>query len=58
MPVRKILVEEKAEIWKELYVGVTVHGYEGRPVIVTGTEGGVRIEETARSSPEKIASIS
>ncbi len=57
LPVRKILVEEKAEIWKELYVGVTVHGYEGRPVIVTSTEGGVRIEETARSSPEKIASI-
>jgi succinyl-CoA synthetase beta subunit len=57
LPVRKILVEEKAEIWKELYVGVTVHGYEGMPVIVTSTEGGVRIEETARSSPEKIASI-
>ena len=56
-PVRKILVAEKADIAKELYVGVTVHGYTGRPVIVTSTEGGVHIEETARTSPEKIASI-
>ena len=57
LPVRKILVAEKADITKELYVGVTVHGYTGRPVIVTSTEGGVHIEETARSSPEKIASL-
>ncbi len=57
LPVRKILVEEKAEIAKELYVGVTVHGHTGKAIIVTSTEGGMRIEETARISPEKIASI-
>ncbi|OPX94272.1 MAG: Succinyl-CoA ligase (ADP-forming) subunit beta [Syntrophorhabdus sp. PtaB.Bin006] len=57
MPVRKILVCEKAEIAKELYVGITVDGYSGKPVIVVSTEGGVRIEETAKASPEKIASI-
>lgn len=57
LPVRKILVCEKAEVAKELYVGITVDGYSGRPVIVVSTEGGVRIEETARTSPEKIAAI-
>jgi succinyl-CoA synthetase beta subunit len=57
LPVRKILVCEKAEIAKELYVGITVDGYSGKPVVVVSTEGGVRIEETARTSPEKIASI-
>lgn len=57
LPVRKILVCEKAEIAKELYVGITVDGYSGKPVIVVSTEGGVRIEETAKASPEKIASI-
>jgi succinyl-CoA synthetase beta subunit len=57
LPVRKILVCEKAEIAKELYVGITVDGYSGKPVIVVSTEGGVRIEETAKNSPEKIASI-
>jgi succinyl-CoA synthetase beta subunit len=57
MPVRKILVTEKAKISKELYVGITVDGYSGKPVIVASTEGGVHIEETARTAPEKIASI-
>jgi succinyl-CoA synthetase beta subunit len=56
-PVRKILVCEKAEIAKELYLGITVDGYSGKPVILVSTEGGVLIEETARSSPEKIAAI-
>ena len=57
LPVRKILVTEKAKISKELYVGITVDGYSGKPVIVASTEGGVQIEETARTAPEKIASI-
>ena len=57
MPVLKILVCEKVEIAKELYLGITIDGYSGKPVIVVSTEGGVLIEETARTSPEKIASI-
>ena len=57
LPVRKILVAEKAEISKELYVGITVHGYSGKPVIVASTEGGVRIEESAQRVPEKITSL-
>ena len=39
LPVRKILVTEKAKISKELYVGITVDGYSGKPVIVASTEG-------------------
>ncbi|OPY65505.1 MAG: Succinyl-CoA ligase (ADP-forming) subunit beta [Syntrophorhabdaceae bacterium PtaU1.Bin034] len=57
LPVRRILVCEKAEIAKELYLGMTIDGYSGKPVIVVSTEGGVRIEETAKTSPEKIAAI-
>jgi len=57
LPVRKILVCEKAEIAKELYLGITIDGYSGHPVIVVSTEGGVLIEETAKNSPEKIAAI-
>jgi succinyl-CoA synthetase beta subunit len=57
MPVLKILVCEKVEVAKELYVGITVDGYSGKPIIVVSTEGGVLIEETAKSSPEKIASM-
>jgi succinyl-CoA synthetase beta subunit len=57
MPVLKILVCEKVEIAKELYVGITIDGYSGKPIIVVSTEGGVLIEETAKSLPEKIASM-
>ncbi|MGD0236882.1 MAG: ATP-grasp domain-containing protein, partial [Syntrophorhabdales bacterium] len=57
LPVGKILVCEKAEIAKELYLGITIDGYSGTPVIVVSTEGGVLIEETAGTSPEKIAAI-
>jgi len=57
MPVRKILVCEKVEIAKELYVGVTIDTYSGTPVIIVCTEGGVLIEETIRNAPEKVAAI-
>lgn len=57
LPVRKILVTEKVEISQELYVGITVDGYSGRPVIVASPQGGVGIEETARKAPHKISSV-
>jgi succinyl-CoA synthetase beta subunit len=57
LPVRKILVCEKVEVARELYMGITVDGYSGKPVIIVSTEGGVRIEETVMTSPEKIAAI-
>ncbi len=57
LPVLKLLVCEKVEIAKELYLGITIDGYSGKPVIVVSTEGGMLIEETAKTLPEKIASI-
>jgi succinyl-CoA synthetase beta subunit len=55
--VRNLLVTEKADISKELYVGITLDGYSGKPIIVASTEGGVSIEETVCTAPEKIASL-
>jgi len=57
LPVREIMVCKKAAIEKELYLGITIDGYSGKPVVVASTEGGVHIEETARTSPDKIASF-
>jgi succinyl-CoA synthetase beta subunit len=57
MPVRKILVAEKAEVYQELYLGVSVDGFTGQPVVIASTKGGVRIEETARTSPENVRSM-
>ncbi len=56
-PVRKLLVCEKVEIARELYVGFTIDGYSGKPVILACTEGGVRIEETVKNEPEKVAAL-
>jgi succinyl-CoA synthetase beta subunit len=57
LAVRKVLVSEKLDVARELYLGITMDGFDGRPVIVVSTEGGVNIEETAREHPEKIASV-
>jgi succinyl-CoA synthetase beta subunit len=51
------LLTQKAEIAQELYVGIAVEGYSGRPVIVASSSGGVHLEETARTSPDKIVSV-
>jgi len=56
-PVRTILITKKVEIKKELYFGITVDGYEGKPTVIVSTEGGMRIEETAKNFPEKIATF-
>ena len=57
LPVRSILVVKKVEVEKELYVGITVDGYIGKPVVLVSTEGGMNIEDVARRSPEKIARL-
>lgn len=57
LPVKKVLVSRRIDIAREVYLGITVDGYAGRPVIVVSSEGGVSIEETAKHSPEKIASL-
>ena len=40
-----------------MYIGITVDGYSGKPVVVASTDGGVSIEETAARNPEKIVSL-
>ncbi|MBN1291196.1 MAG: acetate--CoA ligase family protein [Candidatus Latescibacteria bacterium] len=55
--IHKVLISSKEDIQDELYIGITIDGYSGKPVVVVSTEGGVSIEETARRHPEKIASF-
>ncbi len=52
--VRRILVEEKLPIRKELYVGVTADPSARTPVIIFSSSGGIDIEELAHTSPEKV----
>jgi len=54
LPVRKVLVDEAADIQKEIYLGVTNDRAARKPVMICSSEGGVEIEEVARTDPGKI----
>ncbi len=43
--VGKLLVEEKIQIDKELYLAITVDGSAKKPVIIASSQGGVNIED-------------
>jgi succinyl-CoA synthetase beta subunit len=55
--VRRLLVEEGADIKKELYVGMVVDRGSQKVVLMASSEGGMDIEEVAASTPEKIRKI-
>jgi len=52
--VRRLLIEEGANIAKELYLSLLVDRDTGWVVFIASTEGGMEIEEVAERSPEKI----
>jgi len=52
--VRKVYVEEGCRIARELYLGMTLDRERGRVVVMASIEGGMAIEEVARTEPEKI----
>jgi succinyl-CoA synthetase beta subunit len=53
-PVRKVLVEEAADIQQEVYLGIVVDRAARRLVLMASSEGGVEIEEVASADPEAI----
>src|SRR5262245_25950645 len=55
--VNKVLVQEAADIAKELYLGMVLDRTQGIPVMMASAEGGVDIEEVAAKSPEKILKV-
>ena len=57
LPVRRVLVDEAADIETEIYLGVTNDRTARRPVIIASSEGGVEIEEVARTNPDKIVRV-
>lgn len=56
LPVEELMVVKQAAVERELYMGITIDGFNGHPVAVVSTQGGVLIEETAKNAPEQIAS--
>jgi succinyl-CoA synthetase beta subunit len=55
--VRRLLIEEGADIRKELYVGMVVDRGTQRVALMASSEGGMDIEEVAARSPEKIHKV-
>ena len=53
-PVHQVLVEELADIRRELYLAITIDRTQRAPVMLASPMGGVSIEEVAASSPEAI----
>jgi succinyl-CoA synthetase beta subunit len=52
--VKRLLIEEGANIDKEMYVGITLDRAQSKNVVMVSTEGGMEIEKVAAESPEKI----
>src|SRR3954471_5699252 len=56
--VRRLLIEEGADIKKELYVAMVVDRVTQRVTLMASSEGGMDIEEVAAKTPEKIHKVS
>jgi succinyl-CoA synthetase beta subunit len=55
--VKRLLVEEGADIRKELYLGMVVDRTTQRVALMASSEGGMDIEEVAAHTPEKIHKV-
>ena len=55
--VRRLLIEEGADISKELYVGMVTDRETQHVVLMASSEGGMDIEEVAAHTPEKIHKV-
>src|SRR5579872_7204179 len=55
--VRRLYIEEGANIAKELYLSLLVDRETSRVAVVASTEGGMDIEEVAHSTPERITTF-
>ena len=55
--VRRLLIEEGADIKKELYVGMVVDRTTQRVVLMASSEGGMDIEEVAAKTPDRIHKV-
>jgi succinyl-CoA synthetase beta subunit len=57
LPVRKVLVDEAANIEDEIYLGITNDRAARKPVMMASASGGVDIEDVAKLTPEKIVKV-
>jgi succinyl-CoA synthetase beta subunit len=57
IPVKKVLIEEKLPVKKELYFGVTIDRFARSYVAIGSAVGGMEIETTAAKTPQTVLKI-
>ena len=55
--VRRLLVEEGAQIAREFYLGMVFDRDSQRVALLASSEGGMEVEEVAKNTPEKIHTL-
>jgi len=55
--VRRLLIEEGAQISKEFYLGMVIDRSSQRVALLASSEGGMEIEQVAARNPEKIHTV-
>jgi len=55
--VRRLLIEEGAQIVKEFYLGMVIDRSSQRVALLASSEGGMEIEQVAARNPEKIHTV-
>ena len=55
--VKRLLIEEGADIKKEYYVGIVTDRATQRVCVMASSEGGMDVEEVAEKTPEKILKV-
>ena len=55
--IKSVLVTERLDLEKELYLGIAVNRSEALPNLIFSEAGGVEIEEVARTEPSKVQRI-
>lgn len=57
LTVKKVLIDEAANIQTEIYLGAVLDRARRRVVLMASSEGGVEIEQVAKETPEKIITV-
>jgi succinyl-CoA synthetase beta subunit len=55
--VRKVLVTKAVEIEREFYLSITIDRAAKKPVVIFSAEGGMEIEELAKTHPDKVLKL-
>lgn len=57
LTVKKILIDEAADIQTEIYLGAVLDRASRRVILMASSEGGVEIEQVAEETPDKIIKV-